>query len=514
MLKKDSILFLIEEAIQKKDYNSFSKLSNKLGIDITQTQLFVKYFNKFEILSSLLDTKYTNYFNKICLTELREKDILTVENFAKAIIIFIKERRKGKKLYHINLQNNNDIKIEILILSQLDYKSLVFTISVDENVNLKDNLNIFSYINYIDEYYTIKPLNNYLIENQIDSPAIYNINLSETSIDKILSYSKKYPNRIKNLELYTNEFNDYDKLKEILELNKDSLISYPHINLKYLIPLKNAHIINISQLNEEFDKSFDFSKITIIDSISCYDDGDNQIIHLLNRCPNVEQISFCESPSENFLKILENINCPKIKEIYATCEDLERDYDWTKIFERMPLLENIFIEEHQTMCWAYDISPVFTAENKRLAFPLLEQLIRNYLNGSEDRDIHLQFDDEFNEFWDYFKDKKDIISRVSKLNGEDVTMSLESYFKTIINKYDTVDNIPDAKYYYCFIETPFDESALEFVKRNKVEYLFILHGGNINFDELKKCQDLKFVFDKYSKEFYFKNKESKCIEKM
>ena len=64
----------------------------------------------------------------------------------------------------------------------------------------------------------------------------------------------------------------------------------------------------------------------------------------------------------------------------------------------MPLLEKMNIEEHQTMMWTYEISPIFLAENKRLAFPLLEQLIRNYLKGSPDRDITLEFDEEFNEF--------------------------------------------------------------------------------------------------------------------
>ena len=177
MSKKDSILYLIEEAINKKTEDSFTKISTQLNIDITQTKLFLKYFQKFNILSSLLDSNYTNYFNKICFTDLREKDELTDENFAKAITIFIKEKRKGKKLYHLDLQNDNDIKLEILILSHLDYKSLEFSISVNKNVNLKDNLHLFKYINYIEDYYTIKPLNEYLIKNMVDSPSIYSVNL-------------------------------------------------------------------------------------------------------------------------------------------------------------------------------------------------------------------------------------------------------------------------------------------------------------------------------------------------
>ena len=71
--------------------------------------------------------------------------------------------------------------------------------------------------------------------------------------------------------------------------------------------------------------------------------------------------------------------------------------------------------------------PFFLAERKRLSLPLLEQLIRNYLNGSQERDIKLEFDDEFDAFWDYFQEKKDIISRVSDLCWDGVYYDLDFY---------------------------------------------------------------------------------------
>ena len=78
---------------------------HQLEMDIPQIKLFLKYFHKFDILSSFLDSEYLNYFNKVCLTDLKEKDELTDINFAKAISIFIKERskNKNKKLYYISL---------------------------------------------------------------------------------------------------------------------------------------------------------------------------------------------------------------------------------------------------------------------------------------------------------------------------------------------------------------------------------------------------------------------------
>ena len=208
------------------------------------------------------------------------------------------------------------------------------------------------------------------------------------------------------------DFHEYEKLKRLIELNKDSLTNYPISNPQYLIPLENAHIFSISELIEDMDNiNYDLTKITFVNKIRIgYKENEVEIlIRLLNKCPNLEKLDIYEICSENLFKILENIKCPKVKIISATCEDLDRDYDWSKVFENLPLIEKLSIEEHQTMCWTYEISPIFSAENKRISLPLLEQLIRNYLNGSQERDIRLQFDDEFDEFWDYFKDKKDII---------------------------------------------------------------------------------------------------------
>ena len=510
----ESIIFLIEEALKIKNEETIEKLSSKISIDINQTKLFLKYFNKFNILASLLDSKYTNYFNKISLTDLREKDELTDENFVKAILIFIKEKRKNKKFYHVNLQTETDINLQILILSQLDYKSYKYTISYDAKLDLKKNLNIFNYIPYVGDYYTFESLTKELIDKQIDSPVIYSVHLNYMSFEKILQYSRKYPNRIKYIDFY--DFQRYEELKELIELNKESLINYPHSNMKYLIPLKNAYIFNLTDLGDDIKDDYDLTKITRVESIWTEYEGNgyDYIKELLNKCPNVEELQFSDVSSQEFFDTLENIKCPKVKKIWAICEDIDRDYDWTDVFANLPLLERLFVEEHQTMCWTYDISPVFTAENKRLAYPLLEQLIRNYLNGSPERDITLQFDDEFEGFWDYFKDKKDIISRVSKLFGENVNISLDSYFKVTIQQYQTPKDIKDAKYYYCFVELPFDNNIFEFIKRNKVEYLFILGGGNVNFDDLKKCEELKFVFDKTTKSFLYRNKENNILEKL
>ena len=109
----------IENSIKEKNQDDIiiTEIKDKLNIDIKQAKLMIKYIKRFCILSSILDSQYMNYFNKINLFDVREKDELTDENFAKAIVLFIKEKQRNKKLYMVKLNDEKDIKINILILS-------------------------------------------------------------------------------------------------------------------------------------------------------------------------------------------------------------------------------------------------------------------------------------------------------------------------------------------------------------------------------------------------------------
>ena len=506
---ENSLIYLIEEGIKEKEEKIISKISSKIEVDLQQTKLILKYFEKFCILSSVMDSQYVNYFGTISLTELREKDEITNENFAKVIVLFIKEKRKNKKLYYVTLQTENDIKLQILILSQLDYNSYNYDISYNEKLNLKDNLNIFNYIRNINDQYAFATLSKELIENKIESPLVNMVDLDKIEYGKVLEYSKEYPNRIRFLDFYT--YKEYDKIKELLILNQESLACYPHAKFEFLIPLKNAYIFNFFEYSGNIDSSYDFTKIKYVGKLWSFVEKETYI-NFFKKCPNVEDIDFDQFNTEYLLDITKNINCPKLKKITATIEDMEEDFDWFLIFEKFPLLEEISIEEHQTMFWTYEILPIFLAEKKRLPFPLLEQLIRNYLNGSPDRYISLRFDDEFEQFLDYFKNKKDILSRVSELTGYCVYEYLDTYFKAIINDYNKIDKIKEGKYLYLFVEITFNEQILDFVKRNKVEYLFIKGGRNINLDELIICNDLKFIFDNNTKNILYR--KNNLLEKL
>ena len=114
---------------------------------------------------------------------------MTDENFAKAISIFIKEKpqNKNKKLYYVSLHSENDIKLNVLILSQLDYKSFKYEVSYDDKIDFKKNLDIFKYIS-TDDIYDFEKLTKEIIDNQIDAPSLNCVNLNDIPIDKVLNY--------------------------------------------------------------------------------------------------------------------------------------------------------------------------------------------------------------------------------------------------------------------------------------------------------------------------------------
>lgn len=161
---ENSILEIIENAIKSKSNDEILKVSSKLNIDVEQTKLFLKYFNKFTILSSILDSKYVNYFNKICLNDLREKDEITDENFAKSVSTFINEKQKNKELYYMKLDTNNDIKLHKLILSQITYSSFQYEIYENKELDYINNLDLFKYIPNIPDKYCFDSLLKEIIE--------------------------------------------------------------------------------------------------------------------------------------------------------------------------------------------------------------------------------------------------------------------------------------------------------------------------------------------------------------
>ena len=71
-----NFMFSVENLLKNNNegFSLISDISSQMNINIDQTQLIIKYLKRFHILSSLLDSKYMNYFNDTNLFDLRENN--------------------------------------------------------------------------------------------------------------------------------------------------------------------------------------------------------------------------------------------------------------------------------------------------------------------------------------------------------------------------------------------------------------------------------------------------------
>ena len=103
----------------------------------------------------------------------------------------------------------------------------------------------------------------------------------------------------------------------------------------------------------------------------------------MNKCPNLEKVSFAtfsELTQEQFLKIFSTTKSNKIKEICVTCQEFEEGIDFAPIFKNLPKLSKFRVDCHCSMDFLYALHPIISCEKVAPTYPILEQLINNYLN--------------------------------------------------------------------------------------------------------------------------------------
>ena len=417
---------LINNAILNENEETYKNLNSVLNIEQDQIKYFLKYWKIYNTLfESDKYSKYANCFNGKELTEIPKIPEIKEQTLIKVISNFINLKGKEKELIKLNLNSTENLKFVKKILNEINNsKRFVYEIKLNKNLSLENDLDLFKYISNYTEKEKFNNLFKNVIENQIEIDNIFYINIDKFDLDKLISYSEKFPNKIKCLYAFKNE-ND-EKIKKLCELNSESLIMIPNCKLNLYQNLNNIEIITVNskQIPNPIPENFNFSKIKEIRTINLTfenkEEDEKLIINYINKCPNLEKISFssfCEMEFETFLKIFTSISNTKIKFIQCQINDLEPESDFTPLFNKLPELEILDIEEHESMCYAYSIKPVWTSEKKRIAFPLLEILINNYLKNKTNF-IRLDFDDEFEGFYDYFKNKNNVLNKVLSFRGE------------------------------------------------------------------------------------------------
>ena len=495
--------------------DKMKELAKSVGADEVS---FVNYFKIFQNLyDKSIPTAFANYFNKVSLFDLGNiNKIKNEDSFLKAISTFINEVTYDKKKIYFELSNEESIQKVLKVLKALKTpKKYVYYVTKAKpkkkgelptlDIDFAKNKEIFELMDTVDDKEFFSDFVKKVIEEQIDVARIYYANLDELPIDKVIDYCTKYPNRIK--ELYAFDNKEYEKIQKICELNSESLIRTPNCKIDLYSKLKNIEIITINSepLPKPLPDNFNYSSIKELDTIFVEDDSEektNQALELINKCPNLEVVSFStfgELTQEQFFNIFTKTTSKKIRQIQATCTDFDENVDLTPIFQNLPKLSLFNIDCHCSMEFKFSLLPCISCERFAPSHPLLEQLLNNYIKEDEDHYILAHFAQDFQEFYDYFKDKKEIMKRFERISGRACENCDVPYVSELtVKKPREINNIIAKKIEVLNILCPLNDDIKKFIENKKPDFLKIKEG------KLHDTKDIKVVYNVESDEITFK----------
>jgi hypothetical protein len=476
----------------------------------------VSFVNYFKIFQALYDTanptSFTNYFHKVSLFELENVNkIKNEDSFLKAIATFINEVTFNKKKIYFELSNEESIQKVLKVLRMLKTpKKYTYYIKKAKPKNMFDlpsldidfskNKEIFEYIDNLEDTHFFNDFTKKVFDEQIDVAKIYYVDLDKIPLDKILNYCTKYPNRIK--ELYSFENKEYDKIQKICELNSESLIRTPNCRIDLYPTLKNIEIITVNSqpFPDPLPDNFNYESVKELETIFIEDDSEektNKALELINKCPNLEYVSFStfgELTQQQLFNIFTKTTSKKIKEIKAVGQDLENDVDFTPIFKNLPKLSVFMIDCHCSMDFLFSLLPCISCERIAPSYPLLEQLLINYINEDDDNYILANFGCEFEGFYDYFKDKKEIMMRFERFSGRGcVNCEIPYVSELTVKKPKDIKNCIAKKIGTLNIMCPLNDDLKKFVEKTKPIFIKIKEGklDEINSNETKIVYNLE-----------------------
>ena len=325
--------------------------------------------------------------------------------------------------------------------------------------------------------------------------------------DKVLDYCTKYPNRIK--ELYAFENKEYEKIQKIVELNSESLIRTPNCKIDLYPNLKKVEIITINSepLPSPLPEKFNYESIKELETIFVEDDSEekaNKALELINKCPNLEIVSFSsfgELTQEQLFHIFTKTTSKKIRVIKAVGQELDNDVDFTPIFKNLPKLSIFNIDCHCSMDFLFSLLPCISCERVAPSYPLLEQLLLNYIQEDEDNYILANFANELEGFYDYFKDKKEIMMRFERFTGRACTGFEIPYINELtVKKAREIQNFIAKKLGSLSILCPLDDNLKQFVEKTKPTFLRIKEG---KLDDKNTANETKIFYNMETEEITF-----------
>jgi hypothetical protein len=241
--------------------------------------------------------------------------------------------------------------------------------------------------------------------------------------------------------------------------------------------------INSEPLPDPLPQNFNYSSVKNLETIFIEDDSEektNFAIDLINKCPNVENVSFAtfgELTQEQFFKIFSTTTSKKITEIHVTCQEFEEGVDFSPIFKNLPKLSQFHVDCHCSMEFLFGLHPIISCERVAPSYPILEQIITNYLKQDEDNYLKGDFPNDFEPFFEYFKNKPEIMNRFEKIFGESSKSFEVPYFsQLIIKKPEDINNIIAKKIGTVQVLCPLTDDIKKFLEKVKPDFIKIKEG--------------------------------------
>ena len=475
---------------------------------------FLQYFKLFQALyETESSTSYANYFHGIPLLDLENiNKIKNQDSLINATATFINEVTFNKKRVLFELSDDASMEKVLKVLKLLkEPKKYLYVFKKGKpkkkaaipkmTIDFKKYTELFSLIDKIEEPDFFKDFVKEVIAEKIDVARIFYINLDKVPIEQVLEYSEKYKNRIKELYAFSNK--EYHTIQKICELNSESLIRVPNSRIDLYTNLKNVEIITINSepLPNPLPKDFNYASVKNLETIMYEDDKKPLIMELINKCSNLEILSFssfAELPKEAFFEILTTTTSKKIRVIEVGVSDIDVGEDFTPIFNNLPKLSKFKLELHASMEFLFNLLPCVSCERVSVPNPLLEQLLRNYIQEDESNFISARFDQDYAEFYDYFKDKTDIMNRFDSFYGNKFANSEIPYLNNVnIRNLDEVKTCIAKKIGDLIIHCPLDQEINEFIAQTKPTFVKIKEG------DLKTNTDTKIVYNLATEEIKY-----------
>ena len=315
--------------------NSFNK-SNEWNKSIMETETTMSD-SKNNLDNFILSHKIIEFFNGLKILEDNtisiNKNNINDEEMEKFKIDLEKKKidlqNYANNIKNIEIQNSNNNSLLMNEINNLKDKNTKLNKNIidlinEKNIEQKNIINLL-YSNYEQFYEMYKLLNDDIINNDLDK--------KEYLIDENSLKEKKF-NKQKIKEF---NYNLYQKILELIEIQKNSLNEYKQININ-ANSVNSAHNNNMISNNKKFDFETIISKINgiyeYLNNININNENnlnDNNIINILKENNNLLSLSDeLESPKSN-----------KSQESYNNIYDLEDNNERNSYNKIIDLIEKI-----------------------------------------------------------------------------------------------------------------------------------------------------------------------------